>query len=953
MLPAIVEAIDVKHEADSKPAPFKNQPRKVRHPLSPQRFKGLPPAGTAGYTNSTVAATATTYDALSRAKTITDAGGGTATFTYSSTSNDVLIAIGPIPTGSSESLKQRQLEYDSLGRLTSVCEITTTLPGNGTCAQNTATPPTGYWTKYSYDALGGLLTVTQNAQASSGNQQTRAFAYDAMGRLASEINPETNQSAVAYTYDTVSSGTCAGTYSGDLVKRVDAIGNITCYTYDSLHRPLSRTYTVTSPTVATPNKCFVYDAAIDSNTVTNTKARLAEAYTTTSACSQTTLPSNMSTDIAFGYSARGEVTDAYELTPHSGGTGAPYNHTTAQSWASGAPNTLGGPGLPTLTYSVDAEGRTSTVSDGSGHGPVTSTAYNLYNTPPQQKVTFGSNDSDVFSFDPNTFRLTKYQFNIGSQTVTGAVNWNTNGSLGSLNISDPFSSANTQNCNYTADDLARISKTDCGTIWGQNFTYDPFGNIQKNAITGDGGTTFAPCYQASPSITNRISFVGGTGSNCTGGTAPTYDANGNSLNDTFRSFTWDAENRPITIGSVSLTYDALGRMVEQGLNGTNTEIVYTPLGGKLSLMNGTSLIMAFVPLTGGDTAVYNSSGLSYYRHTDHLGSSRFASTTSQTPYSDTAYSPFGEPYASSGTIDNSFTGQTQDTLPGLYDFMYREHDPNQGRWTSTDPAGLAAVDPTNPQTWNRYAYVVNNPLSFVDPTGLFLIGPDGGCDFFYDCGGGGDGYCPPEFETCDPSGGGGIGPGGGGGGAGRGGGGAPPGPTPLPGPPINVGSPIDDPGFGGGPIWSEQIPIGVAPINRFFIIQNLLSGTTPVGYDPATQIWLFRVDVWGLPWGGNTSGGMPRTGSGKHGWPQVNEAARRALRNWAIGEGLAAGAGCVVGGLVAAGATVATDTFPLAGVTIPAGCVGGGLIGAGEALPLVTLGMAVEFSIDAWGFWRH
>jgi len=40
------------------------------------------------------------------------------------------------------------------------------------------------------------------------------------------------------------------------------------------------------------------------------------------------------------------------------------------------------------------------------------------------------------------------------------------------------------------------------------------------------------------------------------------------------------------------------------------------------------------------------------------------------------------------------------------------------RWISPDPAGLGAVDPSNPQTWNRYAYVGNNPLSNVDPLGL-------------------------------------------------------------------------------------------------------------------------------------------------------------------------------------------------------------------------------------------
>jgi RHS repeat-associated protein len=54
----------------------------------------------------------------------------------------------------------------------------------------------------------------------------------------------------------------------------------------------------------------------------------------------------------------------------------------------------------------------------------------------------------------------------------------------------------------------------------------------------------------------------------------------------------------------------------------------------------------------------------------------------------------------------------------LDDFTYRRYAPVQGRWISPDPAGLAAVDPTNPQTWNRYAYVTNQPLNFTDPLGL-------------------------------------------------------------------------------------------------------------------------------------------------------------------------------------------------------------------------------------------
>ncbi|PYV00498.1 MAG: hypothetical protein DMG26_15235, partial [Acidobacteria bacterium] len=80
-------------------------------------------------------------------------------------------------------------------------------------------------------------------------------------------------------------------------------------------------------------------------------------------------------------------------------------------------------------------------------------------------------------------------------------------------------------------------------------------------------------------------------------------------------------------------------MVEQNRSGSYTQIVYGPDGSKLALMNGQTLSKAFVPLAGGTTAVYNASGLAYYRHPDWLGSSRFASTPSRTKYYDGAYAP--------------------------------------------------------------------------------------------------------------------------------------------------------------------------------------------------------------------------------------------------------------------------------------------------------------------------
>jgi len=111
----------------------------------------------------------------------------------------------------------------------------------------------------------------------------------------------------------------------------------------------------------------------------------------------------------------------------------------------------------------------------------------------------------------------------------------------------------------------------------------------------------------------------------------------------------------------------------------------------------------------------------YWLHSDWLGSARLSSSPGQTVLTDQAYAPFAEDYDvyfHGGS--HEFTGQTQDVASGIYDFLFRQYSPTQGRWMVPDPAGRAAVDITNPQTWNRYAYVANNPLNAVDPLGLFV-----------------------------------------------------------------------------------------------------------------------------------------------------------------------------------------------------------------------------------------
>jgi RHS repeat-associated protein len=676
--------------------------------------------------NTSAPATTTTYDALGRVLTMTDADGGTVAYTY--TNNDVLQQV------SGSQMFQKQFEYDGLGRLTSVCEMSTTLPGVGACGQGVAR--TGYLTKYAYDALGHLLGVTQNAQP-GGTSQTRFFVYDWLGRMTQETNPESGAKNYVYDSDSTMCGNGAATSNGDLVKTTDAAGNCVNYYNDLLHRVTdigNSNQSVSHCRRYRYDNSSGYGGSTKPTGLVNTLGRLIEAATDYCWGSNDTIL----TDEWFSYSPRGELTDVFEFTAHSG----VYYHTTAAFWPTGALETLSGiPGVPTLNYGatgsgLDGEGRyTKVTASGSGPTPATNVTYSTSSTSNPlgalTGVTYGSTDGDSFTYDPNTGRPASYTFSVNGQNDVGTLTWNTNGTLGKLVIADSIAStSDSQTCTYTYDDLGRVGgkdangySVDCGSSkWQQLFTYDAFGNITKS-----GTSSFIPSsYSAA---TNQFTLSG---------VNVQYDGNGDLLTDNLNTYTWNVFGNMLSVNTISATYDAFGQVAEQYNGSGYTQILYSPVG-KTALMNGTSLTKAFVNLPGGGTAIYNSSGLAYYRHSDWLGSSRLTSTQARGLYSSQAYAPFGEQYATyptAGSLDPSYTSQNSDTVPSLYDFDFRKHSMSQGRWISPDPLGIGAVDPTNPQTWNRYAYVANNPLSHVDYLGLD------------------DDECNPELEDCGNSGGG-------------------------------------------------------------------------------------------------------------------------------------------------------------------------------------------------------
>jgi RHS repeat-associated protein len=128
--------------------------------------------------------------------------------------------------------------------------------------------------------------------------------------------------------------------------------------------------------------------------------------------------------------------------------------------------------------------------------------------------------------------------------------------------------------------------------------------------------------------------------------------------------------------------------------------------------------VGYIYLNGQAVAEYF--GGTYFMHTDHLGSTRLL-TNYPTPTVAECddYYPFGEQVSCGGTstTTHKFTGYERDAESGLDNAQARYNSSSLGRFMSPDPIGNFVADPTNPQTWNLYTYVNNNPLVFIDPTG--------------------------------------------------------------------------------------------------------------------------------------------------------------------------------------------------------------------------------------------
>lgn len=276
--------------------------------------------------------------------------------------------------------------------------------------------------------------------------------------------------------------------------------------------------------------------------------------------------------------------------------------------------------------------------------------------------------------------------------------------------------------------------------WVENYIYDQYGNLKIGAT--------APGIDPA---TNRINEPGYA-----------YDSAGNMTLDgnTGNRLYYDGENRlwKVETGGGTLVaqyvYDGEGRRVRKQVFGTGAYIMRFVYG-----LSG-ALIAEYTTSTapGSPSKEYfygpsgllatSESGTMNFVTPDHLGSPRAITSAAATLLGRHDYRPFGDEltvggprsslngYASTDSARQHFTSKERDTETGLDFFQARYYGGSEGRFNSCDPlnsSGQAA----SPQTWNRYSYVYNNPLAYVDPSGMLadyynqdgkLIGTDGNKD---------------------------------------------------------------------------------------------------------------------------------------------------------------------------------------------------------------------------------
>jgi RHS repeat-associated protein len=670
-----------------------------------------------------------TYDALGRVLTITHADSSMITYAYNGRATQV----------TDENGVSRVVQVDGLGRPVAVCEISgTTLvgaPPPSSCYLDIAA--SGYRTTYLYvtdtsrsDALETL--VAQGAQ-------TRTFESDWLGRPTLVIQPEAGITNYSYAYSTTPGLGLTVTRVRPQANQTGTAQTTTTTQYDSIGRVVSVSYSD-----GTPSKGFYYDVNnYWSQTATNLKGRLA----VTGGGSGSTWNGSLSS-----YDAMGREVNIWACGPATCGTSYEASRplSFAYDWAGNLiqeSDSVSG----TIVFGRSIAGEVTSITNNSyGNLPYNppNLVSNVVNGPDGPvSFTLGNGLNVYRSYDALGRYSGQWVCN-GPAAVNCGGGTQIYGTKSQWNGSQLLAQTDTvlgQTIGYGYGDgfnrLTSLTVT-AGTQQNYTYSYDLYGNrVSQTPLQG--GFSFSATYS---STNNQITTSGYT-----------YDAAGNMTNDTFHSYTYDAEGNITQVdggGTAQYVYDVFNHRVHVQTASATTEYTYDYAGRRISswLSPNNTGNEGRIYWGGQQLAFRSSDGTTYFDHQDTLGTERMRTDFGAGAGSSYASLPWGDGYTATINLagadqDNGhFAGMEQDNntsnVPMSEHAQFRQYSFAQGRWLAPDPY-MGSYDLTNPQSLNRYAYALNNPLSFLDPTGLQECGGGGG-------GGGGGGYPGYPGDPFDP-----------------------------------------------------------------------------------------------------------------------------------------------------------------------------------------------------------
>lgn len=620
--------------------------------------------------------------------------------------------------------------------------------------------------------------------------QNRYFQYDSLGRLIRVRQPEqevnTNLPATP-ALEGNSQWTAGFVYDifGNVKRSTDASGVNIVYEYDKANRVTKRCYTkpnitttatecsqITSTqlSVNTPTVEYFYDGidfATQQTPYNFAKGKLTKVFNTVSQTRYTS------------FDHLGRLKAMEQRTPLDGqavGDATAYISTYEYN-LSGALVKETYPSGRVVENEFEADGDLMRIYGKANAGAQQRTYANSFSYTADGKIASLKLGNGLWESAKFNTRLQLTELALGHSVGEGSL-WKLNYAYGELaaNGTDVEAAKNTGNIakqtvsfnglaqelvqTYKYDSLYRLKEakemSGATQTWIQQLDYDRFGNRKRAGsyekigafVTTQDNRTFPTINAADNRFTTGQGYV--------------YDKTGNIKGDVdtgtlqTRDFIFDGENKQTEVKQNANTiskyyYDGQGKRVKKELysGGVVTETtVFVYSNGKLIAEYST------VSLPADRTTSYTA--------TDQLGSPRVITNSFGTVISRRDFMPFGEEIPTDGTIRTSgqkygaadsvrqrFTGYQKDIETGLDFAEARMYNNAHGRFTAIDPL-LASGKSANPQTFNRYSYVMNNPLAFTDPTGLQAGSPKGAINPTGSWFNPGDGGRPIYVKNGDP-----------------------------------------------------------------------------------------------------------------------------------------------------------------------------------------------------------